>query len=222
MDLSPDKVQSALFYLIAFIVSVSVHEFGHAWTASRLGDDLPRAQGRLTLSPLAHIDLIGTIILPLVGALGVAGMPLIAWGKPVQTNPNAYTGRLPRRIGHMLVALSGPAMNLVMALAISLVIVGLGKAGVLPEQLEKILIVDFLQLNIVLFFFNLLPVPPLDGGAVLAGVLPESMQRIPATLQRYGMIVFFVLLLSGALRVVMQPAYHLTVAWANVLLRFIG
>jgi len=222
MDLSPDKVQSALFYLIAFIVSVSVHEFGHAWTASRLGDDLPRAQGRLTLSPLAHIDLIGTIILPLVGALGVAGMPLIAWGKPVQTNPNAYTGRLSRRTGHMLVALSGPAMNLVLAVGISLLIVVLGKAGVLAAQLEKILIVDFLQLNIVLFFFNLLPVPPLDGGAVLAGLLPESMQRIPATLQRYGMIVFFVLLLSGALRFVMQPAYHLTVVWANALLRFIG
>src|SRR5436190_4338061 len=114
MDLSTDQVKHAILYLIAFIVSVSVHEFGHAFMANRLGDKLPRAQGRLTLSPLAHIDPLGTILLPLIGALAPMGMPLIAWGKPVQTNPNDYTRRFSRKVGHMLVALAGPLMNLVM------------------------------------------------------------------------------------------------------------
>src|SRR5215471_16241404 len=109
MDISPDQVRAAILYLIAFLVSVSVHEFGHAFMADRLGDKLPRSQGRVTLSPLAHYDLIGTIVLPLLAAFN-PGWPMLAWGRPVQTNPQAYTTRLPRRVGHMLVAAMGPLM----------------------------------------------------------------------------------------------------------------
>jgi Zn-dependent protease len=116
MHFSQEQIRNAVLYLIAFIVSVSVHEFGHAWMATRLGDTLPRAQGRVTLSPLAHIDLIGTILLPLFAALSPMGIPMLAWGKPVQTNPGSYsTRRFSRRTGHMLVALAGPFMNLVLA-----------------------------------------------------------------------------------------------------------
>ena len=129
MDITPDTVRVALFSLMAFIVSVSVHEFGHAFVADRLGDRIPRLQGRLTLSPRAHIDLIGTIAVPLFGAL--SGYPLIAWGKPVQTNPANYTKRFSMTTGHMLVAAAGPFMNLVLAVFMSVVIVILAKAGVL-------------------------------------------------------------------------------------------
>ena len=129
MDISADQVRVALFAVIAFVVSVSVHEFGHAFVADRLGDRIPRLQGRLTLSPLAHIDPIGTLAMPLFGVL--SGLPLIAWGKPVQTNPANYTKRFSMTTGHMLVAAAGPFMNLVLAVIVSVVIVVLGKAGVL-------------------------------------------------------------------------------------------
>src|SRR5690349_7735127 len=122
MDISADQVRTAVVSLIAFILSIAVHEFGHAWMANRLGDRLPAEQGRLTLSPLAHIDPIGTILMPLIGALAPGGFPLLAWGKPVQTNPRAYRGISPRN-GNMLVSLMGPFMNLVLALAISILLV---------------------------------------------------------------------------------------------------
>jgi Zn-dependent protease len=222
MDISADQVRVALLSLIAFVVSVSVHEFGHAFVADRLGDRLPRMQGRLTLSPLAHIDPIGTILLPLIGALMPGSFPMIAWGKPVQTNPNNYTRRFSARTGHMFVALAGPAMNLVLAFVISVVFVALGKAGVLTPSLATAIINYVLGLNIVLFFFNLLPVPPLDGMAVLAGLLPESVQPALRAVQRYGMFVLFILFMSRALGFLMRPAYALTDAWASALIRMVA
>lgn len=222
MDITPDQVRTALLSLIAFIVSVSVHEFGHAWMANRLGDDLPRSQGRLTLSPLAHIDLVGTIILPLVASLAPGGLPLIAWGKPVQTNPRNYsTARFSQRTGHVLVSLMGPVMNLILAVVVSLVFLALAKAGVLSATVADGLIRYLLALNIMLMFFNLLPVPPLDGGAVLAGLLPPRLQYIPKALQRYGVFVLFLLFLTPLLRFIMWPAYQLTALWAGALVRFV-
>ena len=222
MDISADQVRLAFFWLIAFVVSVSVHEFGHAFVADRLGDRIPRLQGRLTLSPMAHIDPIGTILMPLAAALVPGYVPMLAWGKPVQTNPMNYTGAVSRRTGHMLVALAGPSMNLLLALLGSVIFVALGKAGLLSPGLADGLLRYVLGLNLVLLFFNLIPVPPLDGAAVLAGLLPESLQPISRALEKYGMLVFFILLLSGAMRVLMQPARHLTEAWAGVLLRMVG
>jgi Zn-dependent protease len=219
MDISADQVRDALLYLIAFVISVAVHEFGHAFMADKLGDRLPRSQGRVTLSPLAHADLIGTIIMPLVASF-YPGMPMIAWGKPVQTNTKAYRGVSPR-VGHMLVALMGPAMNLALAIVVSVVIVVLAAAHVIHQPAALVLVQYILALNITLLFFNLIPLPPLDGGAVLEGLLPESLQIIPRTLKRYGMILFFVLLLSGAMKFVMRPAQELTIAWATALLRHV-
>src|SRR5690349_6181680 len=113
MDISPAQFRVALISLAAFVVSIAVHEFGHAFTADRLGDVTPRNQGRLTLSPIPHIDLIGTLLLPLI-AMFSPGAPLIAWGKPVTTNPRNYTKRLSQPFAHMLVAVSGPFMNLLL------------------------------------------------------------------------------------------------------------
>ena len=221
MELSPGQIQRALLSLLAFVVSVSVHEFGHALVADRLGDKLPRQQGRLTLWPLAHISLLGTIILPLVAALMPGGFPLIAWGKPVQTSPRNYT-RLPPKLGHLFVSLAGPIMNLLLAVLVSVLFFALGKTGHLSTTAATILIRYFLSLNIVLMFFNLIPVPPLDGAAVLAGFLPDALDFIPRTLQRYGMILFFVLFLSGILGIVMRPAYHLINVWSDALVRAVA
>jgi Zn-dependent protease len=221
MDISADQVRTAVVSLIAFILSIAVHEFGHAWMANRLGDRLPAEQGRLTLSPLAHIDPIGTILLPLIAVFAPGGFPLLAWGKPVQTNPKAYRGVSPRT-GHMLVSLMGPVMNLLLAVVISIVLIGLAHVVKLPPSIAGAGVRYFLVLNIILMFFNLLPLPPLDGASVLAGLLPESMQSLPRTLQRYGMLVFFGLLLTGALTVVMRPAYAIAGAWAGVVLRLMN
>ncbi len=221
MDISADQVRTAVISLIAFILSVAVHEFGHAWMANRLGDPLPAQQGRLTLSPMAHIDLFGTILMPLVAVFAPGGFPLLAWGKPVQTNPKAYRGISPR-VGNMLVSLMGPFMNLALAVVISIVLVALAHVVKLPDALAEGAIRYFLVLNLSLMFFNLLPVPPLDGGSVLAVLLPESLQSIPRALQRYGMLVLFGLLLTGAMSVVMHPAYVLAGAWARTVMRLMA
>jgi Zn-dependent protease len=221
MDISADQVRTAIVSLIAFILSVSVHEFGHAWMANRLGDPLPAQQGRVTLSPLAHIDLIGTILLPLIAVLVPGGFPLLAWGKPVQTNPKAYRGISPRT-GHVLVSLMGPLMNLVLAIAISIVLVVVAHVIKLPPSIAEAAVRYFLVLNIMLMFFNLLPLPPLDGASVLAGLLPASMQGFTRAMQRYGMLVFFALLLTGALKIVLLPAYHVAGLWAGAVMRLMN
>ena len=225
MDISADHVRVALFTLIAFVVSVSVHEFGHAFVADRLGDRIPRLQGRLTLSPMAHVDLIGTIAVPLIGAL--SGFPLIAWGKPVQTNPANYTKRLSMTTGHMLVAAAGPFMNLVLAVFVSVVIVILGKAGLLSPVLMQMLIGYLVLLNIMLLFFNLIPLGPLDGAAVLEGLLPRSMYRIVELNRKYGMLVLLVLFFAPQLGVpglnfVLRPAYFVAGVWIDLLKRMVS
>src|SRR5438477_12754816 len=113
----PQVILYALIYVIALVLSVTVHEFGHAWVADRLGDRLPRSQGRVTLNPLAHIDPIGTILMPLL-IVFAPGAPLLGWGRPVQTNPAAYTRRLRMKHGDMLVSAAGPAMNLILAFVV--------------------------------------------------------------------------------------------------------
>jgi Zn-dependent protease len=218
-------VKNALLYLIAFVAAVSVHEFGHAFVADKLGDRLPRMQGRLTLSPLAHIDPLGTIVLPLVGAFA-AGIPLIAWGKPVMTSPNNYTRALPVRTSSMLVALAGPMMNLVMAIVVSLIVIVLGKAGVSQDMLREILRFGLI-LNVMLLFFNLLPLGPLDGATVLAGLLPRSMDRFVEWNRRYGVLVLLVLLMAPTLGLpglnsIMSPFMSLAGAWGNGLLRLVA
>jgi len=220
VDITPDRVRAALFYVIAFIVSVAVHEFGHAFVADRLGDRIPRLQGRLTLSPLAHIDPIGTLAVPLLGVL--VGLPLFAWGKPVQTNPGNYTARFSRRTGSMLVAVAGPFMNLVLAVVGSIVIVVLAKAGVLSPALQLALFAYIVLLNLVLMFFNLLPIGPLDGAAVLAGLLPPSLERINELNRKYGMLLLLLLFLSPSMGLpglgfLMTPVNALVAVWMRVL-----
>lgn len=219
MDFSTGQIRTALLSLIAFIVAVTVHEFGHAWMANRLGDDLPRAQGRLTLSPLAHIDLFGTILMPLVAALAPAGFPMLAWGKPVMTNPSQY--RISPRVGDVLVSLMGPLMNLLMAALASLAMWASARVGALTANGAAAGIEYFLALNLRLMFFNLLPIPPLDGSALVAMVLPDRLQGITRFLRRYGFYLFFVLWLSPGLRWMMQPADRLTSAWVDVLMRHV-
>lgn len=215
---SIEQVRDAVLYLIAFVLSVSVHEFGHAWAANRLGDPTPRNQGRLTLSPLHHIDLLGTIILPLLGRLSTPPLPLIAWGRPVRYDPLNLSRRFSMKTGQMLVAVAGPAMNIIMALAASGVAIAAAWLGA-PKQLVLSIFQYLILLNIMLLCFNLLPIPPLDGGSVLAWLLPRSMQHIVDFLRRWGIYILIVLMLINSqvpiLAWMLYPMEVLARLWAR-------
>lgn len=207
-------VRAAMF-LIALILSVAVHEFGHAWAANKLGDGLPASQGRLTLNPIRHMDPIGTLLFPIIAI--TSSLPLLGWGRPVMTNPTAYTRRFSRATGSMLVAIAGPGMNLLMALVVSLLVVVASKLGVLDPDFGLQVVGLLVQLNLTLLFFNLLPIPPLDGGAILEWLLPRSMQGAIEFLNKWGFVILLGLMITGLLSFLMIPGNFVSRAWIAAL-----
>ncbi len=212
--MSAEKLQYGILYLIALVLSICVHEWGHAIVADKLGDPTPRSQGRVTLNPLAHIDPIGTLLLPAM--MVFTGIPLLGWGKPVFTNPNRYTRRMSMHRAGMLVAAAGPAMNFVFAAVLSvvwLVAFKLGVDGPLRGGLAQIILMNF-----SLMCFNLLPIPPLDGGTVLKGFLPRQHHHFLEPLERYGFIVLMLVVMTPQImRGLMLPAAYITNAWFGAL-----
>lgn len=164
------------------LVAFTIHELAHAVTADYLGDPTPRRMGRITLNPLAHLDPMGTIML-LVSGFG--------WAKPVMVNPLNLRGNA--RTSMAIVAAAGPISNLVMAiifaLPVRLGVVNLEpfSSGVLPSV--GFLLFNFIWINLILMFFNLIPIPPLDGSKILMGVLPPEMSRWMRPLERYGFLI---------------------------------
>jgi Zn-dependent protease len=198
------QLRDVLLQLILLIISIGLHEFGHAWMADMRGDPLPRLQGRVTLNPFAHTDLIGTIILPAVMIFLSPGFGLIGWGKPVQISlPNPKT----RRMDDIYITLAGPAMNLVLCFVFA-VIGGLGDF----DPRTQAVIIDFLQmgvfLNASLVVFNLIPIPPLDGSriAVRLGLYSEETFLM---LARWGFIILLVAVNLPFFRAFMSTAVGL-------------
>ena len=199
------QIRVALAMLIVFVLSIAVHEYGHALVADKLGDNTPRSQGRVTLNPLAHADIIGTIVMPLLGVF--LGGFVIGWGKPVMVSPFSFTRKLRMKTAHLFVALAGPMMNVALALLVTGLVHALVATGVLSPMSELAKAIKYIvYLNWLLFFFNLIPCPPLDGGAVLAGLLPDSAQPVNDFLQQYGFIILLGLFISGALGWLLFPA----------------
>jgi Zn-dependent protease len=174
---------------VTLVVALTVHEFSHAWTADQLGDDTPRANGRLTLNPLAHLDPIGSLMMLLAG---------FGWAKPVPVNPLALSRRTPA--GLMLVAAAGPFSNLILAILASIpfragwldALPGVGTLGIVPT-----LIAEFIFLNLVLLFFNLLPIFPLDGEKVAEYFLPLQGREVLYRLRPFGFLIILGLILLG-------------------------
>ena len=195
------------------LFSLTVHEMAHAWTADRLGDPTARQLGRVSLNPLVHADPIGTILFPLIALLTNA--PLIGWAKPVPVNLRNLAH--PRR-DYVLVAAAGPASNLVMAFAAASVLrlvtvtpVTLGEPNV-SAPIATILS-QAMRLNVLLAVFNMIPIPPLDGGNVLAGLLPPRLAIAFNSMRPYGFIVLYALMLTGALYTLIVPPYQLITSW---------
>ena len=181
---------------IILVASLSFHEAAHAWTANRLGDPTARLLGRLTLNPLAHIDWIGTVLFPLVAMLGNVPF-LIGWAKPVPVDMRNL--RAPRR-DFAIVALAGPVSNILLAIGATLLFTAQG--GFVPDGGQTIVtavLVRAILLNVMLAAFNMLPVPPLDGGNVLSGIVPESVARMIDQLRPYGFFLLYAILLTGVL-----------------------
>ena len=201
---------------ISFIVllfSLTVHEMAHAWTADRFGDPTARLLGRVSLNPIVHADPIGTILFPLISL--ASGAMLIGWAKPVPVNLRYL--RHPRR-DYMLVAAAGPASNLILAVfaALLLAIVpispqALGESNV-SVPIAKILS-SLVYLNVLLAVFNMLPIPPLDGGNVLAGLLPPNLAEIFNTLRPYGFIILYALILSNGFSYIVVPPARFILSW---------
>ena len=187
------------------LLSLTIHEAAHAWTANTLGDPTARVLGRVSLNPLVHIDLIGTIVLPVLAA--VSHIPIIGWAKPVPVN--ARNLRHPRR-DFVLVAAAGPISNLLQALAAAILLrVSVALAhGELGGLLLNALLTA-VEINLLLSFFNLIPVPPLDGGNVLLGILPPRAALGFSQIRQYGFLVLYGLLLSGVASAIIMPPTNL-------------
>lgn len=173
-----DLINRALIWLPLAVVSLSLHEFGHAATAYAFGDETPKADGRVTLNPFAHLDLFGTIMM-LLGPIG--------WAKPVRVNPNAMRWRY----ADLLVSFAGPGMNLILALIAAAVLKYVSFGADYEAAIDVIRIMFFM--NVGLAVFNLLPIPPLDGGHIWPAILPYRMRGAYYQILPYG-IIFLILL----------------------------
>ena len=193
-----------LIQFAVLILSLSVHEAAHAWSAERLGDTTARMLGRVSLNPAVHVDPIGTILFPLIGML--SGAPIFGWAKPVPVNILNLRGNWKQK--YMLIAAAGPASNLVLA-ATSALILGLVHGTVDPVASNPVrdFLVAMVELNVLLAVFNMVPLPPLDGGNVLAGVLRGGVADMFERLRPYGFLILYGLLFSGILWRVIGPPY---------------
>lgn len=189
---------------------LSVHEAAHAWTADRLGDHTARLQGRISLNPLVHVDWIGTVLFPLIGML--SGLPILGWAKPV---PVSLRGLQHPRRDMVLIATAGPASNIVLAILASLALrLLLGTGGVTPVGGLEIGVPLYLiaqkalEINLILAVFNMIPIPPLDGGNVLSNLLPpRQAYQFDTTIRPYGFIILYALMLTKALGYIIGPPF---------------
>ena len=205
--------------LIAFLVlifSLTVHEAAHAWSAERVGDPTARLLGRVSLNPAVHVDPIGTLVFPLVAL--TTGLPLIGWAKPVPVNVHNLRGQWRQK--YMLIAAAGPLSNLALA-AVAAVVFRVG-APLLASAgddmrvsfgLWAAVLLQMVQLNVLLAVFNMIPVPPLDGGNVLAGLVSGPAAAVLDRLRPYGFVVLYGLMLSGILWTIVRPVEEMLLSW---------
>jgi Zn-dependent protease len=212
-----DLIPQLLIYMVVLLFAISAHEAAHAWMSNRFGDDTARLLGRITLNPTAHIDPIGTLLIPIVsfvlGNIGgpVARIPLIGWGKPTPVNPLRWRNK---DLANVMVSAAGIMANLFIAICaftILKVLLMTGSIGSIPESLREpvlLFLQFFLTMNLSLAIFNLLPFPPLDGSKILETFLPASMQSTLAFLEQFGFIILMLLIYMGFFDAIMRPVMN--------------
>jgi len=213
-------------WFVVFLFSLSFHESAHAWTSEKFGDSTGRYQGRITLNPIAHIDPIGTILLPLIGFMS-GGLAMFGWAKPVQTNPLLWRDKTKANI---MVSAAGPISNFLLATAAFItikallisnvvsrptafhrggpfdVVVPVAENSGVMEPLVTLLSI-MLILNVTLGVFNLIPIPPLDGSHVLEEVLPYQMAQAYEQIRPYGFVLLLALMWTPVLGWIIGPVY---------------
>lgn len=208
-----NQIADGLIRYLMLIGLLTFHEFGHAWTAWKCGDDTARLQGRVSLNPVVHIDIIGTVFLPLLMIfMPGAGKFLIGWAKPVPVNP--YNLNKPKR-DDILVTLAGPGMNLLLAIGL----VAIAKVGILAnsEPLAEYCL-QAAWLSLILCYFNLIPIPPLDGSQVMRVVTGMSHETF-ANFARFGFIAIILVL---QIPFVKQTLAALTFGTLDIFVRIFG
>lgn len=212
-----------IVWFVVFLFSLSFHESAHAWTSERFGDYTGRYQGRITLNPIAHIDPIGTLVIPLMGFMS-GGIAMFGWAKPVETNPLLWRDKTKANI---MVSAAGPISNFILA-TVALITIKIllaleilrppfrGEGGpfdfVVPTAADAgflnplaTLLCIFLILNVTLGIFNLIPIPPLDGSHVLESLLPYEMSQAYAQIRPYGFILLLALIWTPVVGWIMNP-----------------
>jgi Zn-dependent protease len=203
--------------MIVLIFAISAHEAAHAWMSNRFGDDTAKLLGRITLNPIAHVDPIGTLLIPIAGfVLGnmggpVARIPLIGWGKPTPVNPLRWRQK---DLANVMVSGAGIMANLIIAICAFIIIKVLlmtHSFSSIPQSLQEpvaMFLQLFLTMNVSLAIFNLLPFPPLDGSKILETFLPASARPTLELMERFGFIILMVLIYVGFFGAIMRPVMY--------------
>lgn len=212
--MSSDLIPNLLIYMVVLLFAISAHEAAHAWMSNRFGDDTARLLGRITLNPTAHIDPIGTLLIPIVGFLlgsmggQAARIPLIGWGKPTPVNPLRWRNK---DLANVMVSIAGILANLIIAICAFIILKVMLITGAFPSMPPSVaepvfLILErFLFMNVSLAIFNLLPFPPLDGSKILETFLPASAQPLLEMMEQFGFIILMILIYVGLFDLIMVP-----------------
>jgi Zn-dependent protease len=216
-----ERLQAMTIQIVPFFAAIVFHEFGHGWMAKKWGDRTATDAGRLTLNPLAHVDPIGTLAIPMLNM--ITGFPLFfGWAKPVPINPNRFRKYRP---GLFMVSLAGPFTNVLLAFVCALGLVALVRFGSpelpLREPLVEMLKVA-VQINFMLAFFNLIPIPPLDGAKIVESVASHQVSQMMARLERWSFLILLGLLWFNLLAFLETPVVTMSNLAITVAARIFG